>query len=85
MIGLNLAFLADEYKTLVKEITRNDDSSNQDISMTALHNALVINGEWTDKAAEQLILLSKNYGSFFLRNACALAAALNIEDGDLGF
>ncbi|HOC93923.1 MAG TPA: hypothetical protein PKH33_16370 [bacterium] len=85
MVGLNIDFLVEEYETFIKEITRKDDASKQDISMSELHNALVISGEWSDRAAEHLILLSKNYGAFFLRNALALAVALDIEDGGLRF
>ena len=33
------------------------------------------------KAAEELVRLAQQYGSFMLRNALALAVALHIEDG----
>ncbi len=35
--------------------------------------------------ADELISLAKQYGALMLRNAFALAAVLNIEDGELGF
>ena len=35
--------------------------------------------------ADELISLAKQYGTSMLRNAFALAAAINIEDGELEF
>ena len=49
-------------------------------------NKLLVNeGDWSPRAAEHLLKLSSDYGSFMLRNALALSLALRIEDGDLGF
>jgi len=50
-----------------------------------VENLLVSEGEWTPRAAEHLLKLSKDYGSFMLRNALALSLALGIEDGELRF
>jgi len=46
---------------------------------------LVAEGNWTPQAADHLIRLSKDYGSFMLRNALALSLALEIDDGAFGF
>jgi len=43
------------------------------------------NHDWTEEGAEELVRVAVKYGSFFLRNALALAVALNIEDGSEGF
>jgi len=40
--------------------------------------------EWTDSGARALVSLANDYGAFMLRNALALAIALDKEDGDLG-
>jgi hypothetical protein len=37
--------------------------------------------DWTDNGAQVLVDLAMKYGAFILRNALALAIALNIEDG----
>ena len=39
--------------------------------------------DWTYAGAEHVGALARNYGSFVLRNALALALALEIEDGEL--
>ena len=46
---------------------------------------LVNDHEWTQQAAEHLLRLAEQYGSFMLRNAFALSLALGIEDGELDF
>jgi len=46
---------------------------------------LLDNHDWTEEGAKVLTELAVRYGSFFLRNALALAIALNIEDGSEGF
>ena len=40
--------------------------------------------DWTRNGADVLLMLAQRYGAFILRNALALARALDIEDGDLG-
>ena len=44
-----------------------------------------LNHDWTEHGARAIITLANDYGAFMLRNALALAIALNKEDGDLGF
>ena len=41
--------------------------------------------DWTEKGARAIVSLANQYGAFMLRNALALAVALDREDGDLGF
>jgi hypothetical protein len=41
--------------------------------------------QWSPAAAQHLVQLAQEYGSFMLRNATAIAIALGIEDGDLDF
>jgi hypothetical protein len=40
--------------------------------------------DWTQEGASHIAALARDYGSFVLRNATALAISLGIEDGDLG-
>jgi len=47
--------------------------------------ALTKEADWTAGAAKHLVQLATDYGSFMLRNAAAIAIALDIEDGALGF
>lgn len=47
--------------------------------------ALIREADWTADAAQHLVQLAHDYGSFMLRNAAAISIALDIEDGELGF
>ncbi len=73
--------LVSEYETLVAEAT--DSSLEPD--WERMTGSLVTAGEWTPPAAAHLVALVREYGSFMLRNAYALALTLDIEDGELGF
>ena len=72
--------LLSEYKTVVAEADLPDSSQFWE----RLKRQLVSTSEWSDATAEELVMLVRNYGSFVLRNAYALAFALDIEDGELG-
>lgn len=73
----NVADLVEEYDTLFQEVRgRSTDS---------LERKLVRDAAWTPQAAEHLLRLARDYGSFMLRNALAISLALDIEDGELGF
>ena len=56
-----------------------------DASDDSLIKALISIGEWRPESAQHILRIAKNYGTFMLRDALALAAALDIEDGELGF
>ncbi len=47
-------------------------------------NKLVKDHEWTPAGAAQLMNLVEKYGTYILRNALALAIALDREDGSEG-
>ena len=47
-----------------------------------VQNRLHRDAGWTNKGAEQVASLARNYGSFVLRNALALAVTLDIHDGE---
>jgi len=76
--------LVDEYRTLLRDIPEEGkEASTYDADR--IRTLLVRDGDWTDSAAEHLVALVNNYGSFMLRNALALSLVLGIEDGELGF
>ncbi len=72
--------LLSEYETVVAEAGFADSN----LFWERLKRTLIDTSEWSDPAAEHLVMLARNYGSFALRNAYALAFALDIEDGELG-
>ncbi|MFG0330041.1 MAG: hypothetical protein ACF8PN_09105 [Phycisphaerales bacterium] len=71
----DLSGLVSEYRSLVSERLLLSDISGE----------LVREHNWNPRAADELIRVVNEYGSFFLRNACAVAIALNIEDGEEGY
>lgn len=69
-----------EYETIVLEA-----GGKEEPDWDRLAASLVITGEWTPSGAEHIVSLARNHGGFMLRNALALAAALGIDDGKLGY
>jgi len=78
----DLSLLVAEYATACAN-AQGDDESDRGFAGAA--DALVRECDWTPPAAAALVALVRDYGSFMLRNAAALAMALHIEDGDLGY
>jgi hypothetical protein len=71
-----------EYKGLVAELSDQHESC---IDSEQLIKQLLSEYDWTDRGAKELVALANGYGTFMLRNALALAIALDKEDGDFGF
>ena len=69
--------LRDEYETLISELPK-EPTDDQVIG------TLVANGEWTLNGARVVLDLAQTYGRSILREALALAEAMNIEDGSAG-
>ncbi len=69
--------LYSEYASIVKQFGGQSESSD-------LVKALVEQCDWTLRGAEIVVMLAQQHGMFVLRNALALAAALEIEDGESG-
>jgi hypothetical protein len=80
MKNINTKWILSEYQTYVAKVT----NKNNEIDWDKLIDLLCSNGDWTTQGAEILIAIVKNYGSFILKNALALAVATNIENGELG-
>lgn len=70
-------FLVSEYESIVAEL-------GKDPSDEAIIAALVRDADWTEQGARTVLLLARQYGTSILRNALALAAAMDIEDGEAG-
>ena len=76
-VQVDVSGLVDEYRALFDGL----DSGEREL----MEQRLISGAEWTPQAAEHLVQLARDYGSFMLRNALAIATALNVEDGGLGF
>ncbi len=66
-----------EYREIIRRIGGTSDD-RQIISM------LIEEAAWTDRDARVVLQLAKDYGTSILRNALALAEAMDIEDGEAG-
>ena len=71
-----------EYTSLVSPSGR---SRYKQLHGERLVRDLCTSHDWSDRGARAIVSLANDYGAFMLRNALALAIALNKEDGDLGF
>ena len=80
----NLELLCEEYKTLVEESSKRSKVSGLNDSLSELEDMLVCKADWTKPAANELINMVEHYGVFMLRNALALAIALDYPDGTCG-
>lgn len=70
-----------ELRLEFREIVNRVGSSEHD---QPIISALIEQAEWTDDGARVVLQLAKHYGTSILRNALALAEAMDIEDGDAG-
>jgi len=69
--------LLSEYGSLITELGDNAKDSQIIASLIETH-------DWTEKGATAILSLARSYGTAILRNALALAEAMNIEDGSEG-
>jgi len=67
--------LLNEYAALVATAGARDE---------LIVGALVRDAAWTEEGAAEVLWLAQRYGTSILRNALALASAMDIEDGDSG-
>jgi hypothetical protein len=66
-----------EYETIITDL-------GADATDDQIVRALVERGDWTEQGAREVLQLARRYGTSILRNALALAAAMQIEDGNAG-
>ena len=78
-LGANRAAftLRSEYETLIAELPETPTDEH-------IVGALVANADWSANGAREVFQLARRYGTSILRNALALAEAMNIEDGNAG-
>jgi hypothetical protein len=69
------AILRAEYETLIAKLPKTP--TDEQIIRT-----LVANADWTGNGASEVLQLARRYGTSILRNALALAATMQIEDGN---
>jgi hypothetical protein len=69
--------LLSEYKGIIASVGENATDE-------AIIAALVRESEWTEEGAQAIVQLARQYGASILRNALALASAMQIEDGEVG-
>jgi hypothetical protein len=75
--------LLEEYKSFVHEALSGTTALVEG-DWDRVESILRTEGDWSPKAAPQLVRLAREYGAFVLRNALALAMAAGIEDGSSG-
>jgi hypothetical protein len=66
-----------EYRALVGHL--GPDPDDEDICAL-----LMTDSEWSVLGSATLVMLARQYGTFVLANALALAEAMEIEDGEAG-
>jgi len=69
--------LHSEYDAIIASV--GDGATDDQVIAALVHDA-----DWTVDGAREIVLLAQSYGTSILRNALALAAAMNIEDGSSG-
>jgi hypothetical protein len=69
--------LLSEYESIIANL-------GEDASDEAIVAALVREAAWTEQGARAVLQLAQQHGTSILRNALALASAMQIEDGEAG-
>jgi spore coat protein CotH len=69
--------LVSEYDTLIAGVGENATDEQ-------VIDSLIRDADWTEQGAREVLQLARKYGTSILRNALALASAMNIEDGEAG-
>ncbi len=77
MASLVSDVLLSEYKSIITNL-------GEDTTDEAIIAALVKDADWTETGAREVLQLARKYGTSILRNALALASAMEIEDGEAG-
>ena len=83
MHAANVSVLVDEYSAILHTVIARD-GTDAVVNWHAIVERLELEADWTCEGAITLARLVKDYGSFVLRNALALALAVGVEDGELG-
>jgi hypothetical protein len=78
----DLRGFVEEYRSILIPLMKNKRSR---ATWDDVIDTLRDEADWTDGGATVLVELVQQYGWFMLRNAAALAIAMDIEDGEAGF
>ena len=73
-----------EYQCSFAEIKQNQEISDG-LSWVHVEHKLSFRNNWTKEGAKVVTKLAREYGSFMLRNALAVAKVMDIEDGEIGY
>ena len=73
-----------EYQTLVAAAVGSNRAGRGATDWRRLGEMLSSDAEWTERGGGTVLFLAKEYGTFILRNALAMAISLGIEDGETG-
>lgn len=77
MVPVMTDTLLAEYDTIIA-------GAGEDATDEQIVAALVGDSAWTEQGAREVLELARTYGTSILRNALALASAMQIEDGEAG-
>ena len=69
--------LLQEYETMIADLGEGATDKQIVAELTSGHN-------WTEEGSRAVLMLARTFGTAILRNALALALAMEIEDGDFG-
>ena len=81
--GAYLESLIAEYAELFRQGSHSPEKEQKNLQSDVC--ALTESADWSNRGADEIARLARDYGSFMLRNALAIAIVLGIEDGELGF
>jgi hypothetical protein len=81
--GTHLESLVSEYEGLLLKGTASEGTVDVE-NWRLVADALCMDADWSERGADEIARLVKDYGAFMLRNALAVAIALGREDGNLG-
>ncbi|MCK4626982.1 MAG: hypothetical protein KAV00_16840 [Phycisphaerae bacterium] len=81
---MHIGALLEEYVCIIDQADGAKPGRDGDFDWDQLAFLLEREAGWTANGAYAIIHVAREYGTFVLRNALALAAALGIEDGTSG-
>ena len=82
-VDADMTGLVNEYRSLLHSVRSMRDAQGA-VNSDALAEVLRSKADWTQRGAEHIAALVRENGTFVLRNALAIAIALEVEDGSLG-
>ncbi len=81
---MNIEALLAEYDCIINQADGAKPGWNGELDWDRMAYLLEREADWTTNGAQAIVHLAREYGTFALKNALALAAVLGIEDGTSG-